>query len=516
MSAPELRVEAPLAKLHRLRELQARLALLDEAAAARYRADPVAWAGDRLGVHLWSKQRETAASVVANRRTAVQSAADVGKSFLAAILALWWVDVHPRGEAIVVSTAPSYEQVHAILWEEIRKHHRGGEPALPGTVQMSDRWLLDDGTLVGLGRKPPDHAESVFQGIHRRYVLVILDEAGGLKANLWSGAEAITTNADCRILAIGNPDDSSSHFAKMCQPGSLWHTIRISAFESPNLTGERVPEALRHVLVSRETVDDAAVQWGADNPLYLSKMLGLFSDADDGLIPLSWITAAQARWARWAETFDGSHEPAGRRVFGVDVARFGRDKTAVCTRQGHVVMRPVELFAHHDTVAVADLVEARLTHPTSVAVVDADGVGGGVVDVLRRRRCNVLAFSGAAATKRRDVTGTQRFRATRSAAWWNVRELLDPRRDPELCLPADDQLAADLAAPKWPQTTGNVIQVEPKDQIVARLGRSPDAGDSVVMSLWVEQSSVTQPTGEDRLRPRSRARAYTDSVGPWA
>ncbi len=470
-------------------------------------------------MHLWSKQREIAASVTRNRRTAVQSAAGIGKSWLAAVISLWWVDTHPPGEAIVVTTAPTGEQVGAILWEEIRKHHRLGN--LPGTVQrgLPVRWVLDDGTLVGLGRKPADHSQSAFQGIHRRYVLVILDEAGGCSTNLWAGAEAITTNEDCRILAIGNPDDSSSHFAGVCRRSELWKAIKVSAFDTPNLTGEDVPHEMRMVLPSRQQIEDLKIEWGETNPLFIAKVLGEFADATDGLIPLSWIQAAQRRWVEWNETYDGSIQPAGRNVFGVDVARFGEDETAIANRQGDVV-RSVERWAKLDTVAVTGLVEARLvSHSGSTSVVDADGIGGGVVDLLRARGRNVIAYSGATATRKRDRTGTQRYFNTRSAAWYNAREILDPAFGSTLCLPPstrspsgreDDRLAADLAAPKWPDTTGNIIKVESKIDIMKRLGHSPDTADAVIQSLWVEPAGRPQPAADQQQRPR--ARSYADSV----
>lgn len=472
-----------------------------------YRHDIAAWARDRLGVHLWSKQVEIAESVVRNRRTAVQSAAGIGKSLLAAVTALWWIDTHPPGEAIVVTTAPDAELVYTVLWEEIRKHHTAGN--LAGVVQRGSpiRWVLDDGTLVGLGRKPADHSTSSFQGIHRRYVLVILDEAGGCKANLWAGAEAITTNEDCRLLAIGNPDDNSSHFAKICSGGNLWHTIKVSALDSPNVTGEDVPHAMRMVLPSAQQIEDLKVEWGETNPLYIAKVLGEFADATDGLIPLSWIVEAQTRWREWHASYDGTHQPPGRRIFGCDVARFGEDKTAIATRQGHVVME-VERFAKFDTVQTTNLLTVRLDATVQgVAVVDADGLGVGVVDNLRHRGYQVHAYTGSAATRKMDRTGTQFFANVRSAAHWNVREMLDPTFNPTLCLPDDNQLAADLAAPKWPDTTGNVIKVEPKADIIKRLGRSPDTADATVQALWIEAVQRDRPADAPRLRPV----AYADA-----
>ena len=101
-------------------------------------------------------------------------------SMIASVIACWWVAVHPPGQAIVITTAPTYHQVNAILWEEMRKHHRTakarGNP-LPGYITQDNQWKLADGALVGMGRKPADGDAHAFQGIHRPYVLVVVDEA---------------------------------------------------------------------------------------------------------------------------------------------------------------------------------------------------------------------------------------------------------------------------------------------------------------------------------------------------
>src|SRR4051812_7728226 len=89
----------------------------------RYANDVAGWAKERAGVHLWSRQREIADALMTHKRVAVQSAHGMGKSFLAATLAAWWVDTHPSDEVMVVTTAPSLDQVHAILWQEIGSLH---------------------------------------------------------------------------------------------------------------------------------------------------------------------------------------------------------------------------------------------------------------------------------------------------------------------------------------------------------------------------------------------------------
>src|SRR5690625_2485876 len=261
-------------------------------ADAHYRTDPAAWAADNLGIHLWSKQREIAQSVTEHRRTAVKSAHGTGKSFTAGMLAAHWIDTHPPGEAIVVSTAPTYKQVHPVLWEEIRKQHRAGQ--LPGRIGQDDEWKIGD-ILVGMGRQPADHDPHGYHGIQRRYVLFILDEACGIPVPLWDAVEAITTNDDARILAIGNPDDPNTQFGEVCKPGSGWNVMQISAFDTPNLSGEHIPEPLRPLLPSGEWVEDARRRWGEDSPVYQSKVLGEFPEAGDNTVtPVTWLTQAQS------------------------------------------------------------------------------------------------------------------------------------------------------------------------------------------------------------------------------
>lgn len=125
-----------------------------------------------------------------------------GKSFRAARIAAWWLSTHAPGEAFVVTTAPTYKQVHAVLWREIGRAHRLAD--LPGRITLEDEWYIGQ-ELVGFGRKPADYDPSAFQGIHARYVLVIIDEAGGVPKAIFDAVDSLATNIHARVLAIGNP-----------------------------------------------------------------------------------------------------------------------------------------------------------------------------------------------------------------------------------------------------------------------------------------------------------------------
>jgi len=118
------------------------------------------------------------------------------------------------------------------------------------------------------------------------------------------------------------------------------------------------------------------------------------------------------------------------------------------------------------------------------ATIDVIGIGAGVVDRLREMGYNIKAFNSSEHTDRLDVSGELGFTNVRSAAWWNLRELLDPSSDSEIALPPDDLLTGDLVSPHWRIMSGGKIQVESKDDIKVRIGRSTDHGDAVVMAFW--------------------------------
>jgi hypothetical protein len=499
-------------------------AVADQYFGIPYYRHPVEWSRDKLGNFLWSKQVDILTSVRDNRYTAVPACHDSSKSYTAAVATCWWLESHPLGEAFVISTAPSAPQVTTILWREVLKLHGVGE--LQGVINMggAPEWKVGK-QQIAYGRKPADYnADIGFQGVHSLFPLIIVDEASGIPDLLWNAVDSLATNDNARVLAIGNPDDIASHFRSICLPGSGWNVIKIDGLQTPNMTEraalevsaqdgcgdlyqfmvennipfatEEIPEDLQPRLLGARWVAERMKRWGVykepdtgkwkTSSLWESKVRGEFpTDSTEGVIPLAWIEAAIRRWQ---DFFDSGADPAevpGLRRFACDVARYGKDETAIAEKQGHVVIG-VERIGNQDTMTTANRLVAKLdSHILSTASVDVIGVGAGVVDRLRELGKNVYAFNAASRTDRRDVTGEFRFANTRSAAWWHLRELLDPSNpDTNLCLPPDERLKEDLIAPRWRPAPGAIYVVEPKDETIRRLGRSPDTGDAVVMLMW--------------------------------
>jgi hypothetical protein len=186
---------------------------------------------------------------------------------------------------------------------------------------------------------------------------------------------------------------------------------------------------------------------------------------------------------------------------GVDVARSGADQTVMAPRHGDVVTE-LRYTTHEDTMATAGRTEGILTAAgCGTAVVDVIGIGAGVVDKLRENGFDVNAFNASEGTHRRDRTGELGFTNCRSAAWWNLREMLDPAYGATLALPDDDMLIGDLTAPRWRVLSGGKIQVESKKDIKKRLGRSTDSGDAVVQACWTPGAPRRRRAGFRQLSP---------------
>jgi hypothetical protein len=177
----------------------------------------------------------------------------------------------------------------------------------------------------------------------------------------------------------------------------------------------------------------------------------------------------------------GKPDPGGTRWIGVDVGR-GGDSSVLAIRSGHVIN--LQVLNVRDTMAVAKEVAK---HPGR-AIVDTIGVGAGVFDRLKEMKLRPVAYTGSEKSPLRDRSKVFQFPNTRSAAYWHLRELLDPEFEPTLCLPPDDLLTSDLTTPEWEAlpTVPPRIKVENKDDVVARLHRSPDRGDAVVMSVYAD------------------------------
>jgi hypothetical protein len=436
----------------------------------RYRRDPVAFCRERLRFEPWSKQAEILESVRDHSRTAVRSCHGAGKTATAARCALWFLAVHPSSR--VVTTAPTWAQVRDLLWREIRVAYNAAGGFVGGELFDTRLELAPDWLALGLSTDRPER----FQGHHSEHLLLVVDEASGVAEEIFEAAAGFLTSPESRLLLIGNPTQTSGEFfAAFHESRSLYRTIHVPAQATPAFTGEKVPPAVLRRLVSRRWVEDHSKKWGEGSPLWQVRIAAEFpSESDDVVVSLRDLEQARRN----------EFEPGWPLVLSADVARFGSDSTVLCVRRGNVV-RIAKSFSGRDLMRTTGEVTAQARNLRAeygrgpVVVVDDAGLGGGVVDRLRElREFEVVDYLGARAARQpRDYPNR------RSEDWFGLAERL-----PELDLAAaDEELAADLLAPRYTLDSQARRVVERKQETKRRLRHSPDRGDALVMALAVDR-----------------------------
>lgn len=419
-------------------------------------------------------------------------------SAMSAITVLWFSTTREAAgvDWKVVTTASAWRALTVYLWPEIHKWARrirwdvlGREPF----SELSELLTLNLKLHHGAASPVASNRAELIEGAHADSLLYLIDEAKVVPNATWDAIEGAFSGGrpdglpEAFALAVSTPGPPTGRFYDIHRraPGlEDWHTRHVT-----------LQEAIAAGRISPQWAQQRARQWGKDSALYANRVLGEFRAADeDSVIPLAWVEAAVERWQAW----DAAGRPpvGGRRILSVDVARSGSDSTILAHRHGPLIAS-LEAYDQQDTMQTTARVQAALTAAGSgagaVPVVDSIGVGGGVVDRLRELGVPVLAYTGSAGTKQRTRDREWGFVNVRSAAYWRLRELLDPAFGAELMLPPDDLLVSDLTTPTWDGTTGipPKIRVERKEDVVARLGRSPDRGDTVAMAYWAESLAAT-------------------------
>jgi hypothetical protein len=477
-------IQAPPDRLRYLLELQRQAARIKHG-ITRYYDDPVGFARDCInwddGEGLTEYQEEVLDSIPRRKRVAVRGPHGLGKTGIAAIAVHWFALTRDAAgvDWKIPATAGSWHQLTQYLFPEIHKWAgklrwdkvRDGRPySRTHELQNLNLRLAHGSAFAGASANA-----ALIEGAHADSLLFLFDEGKAIPASTFDACEgALGGTGEAFALALSTPGAPQGRFYDICRhlPGyEDWHPVHV--------TLERAVAAGR---VSTEWAEQRARQWGEASAIYQNRVLGEFYASDeDSVIPLAWAEAAVARWHAWDDA--GRPDPGRPRTVGVDVARTGQDRTVLAIRKGPVIIE-LRRFVKEDTMQTTGHVKGILEADDSVtAVVDVIGIGAGVVDRLRELHMKVVAFNASKGSKAKDSTREFGYANRRSEALWTLRQALDPSGDPDIALPDDEMLLGDLSAPHWTVTSGGRIQVEGKDEIHKRLGRSTDDGDACVMAF---------------------------------
>jgi phage terminase large subunit len=427
---------------------------------AAYANDPVLFVEEMLGAQPFDYQAEFLRALLDERKMSVKSGHGTGKSTTASWAMLWFMLL--RYPCKVVVTAPTSSQLFDAMFAELKRWIN----ELPKELQQllnvkSDRVELVSAPAEAFISCRTARAETpeALAGVHSDNVLLIIDEASGVPEQVYEAAAGSMSGHNATTLMLSNPTRSSgTFFESHNRMAHTWWTRTWSCKDSP--------------LVSHEFVDEMELRYGPESNAYRVRVLGEFPLSDDNtIIPYHLVEAAQNR--------DVVVSDEATVVWGLDVARFGSDATALCKRQGPIVTelrswRGLDLMQTTGRIVAEYEALAPSKRPAEI-LVDSIGVGSGVVDRLQELGLPVRGVNVAESPSMGDT-----YMNLRSELWFKCKAWLEDR---SCKLPKDDQLIAELTAIRYSFTSSGKMKAESKDEMRKRGLGSPDLADALCLTM---------------------------------
>lgn len=421
----------------------------------KIRNDPVFFIEKVLGNPLWEKQKEILEAVRDNAEVAVRSCHASGKSYVSGRIVHWWLNSYK--DSVVITTAPTFRQVKEVLWREIKgsvlgKHIYPEKAILDTSINISPQWFA-----LGLSTDKPDQ----FQGFHSPHLMVLIDEASGIEPEIEEAIDGLTPE---KIVRIGQPLKTTGRFADSFRYPNV-KKMQISAFDTPNVKEQRV---MIPGLITKEDVEKFRIRYGEDSNVYKVRVLGEFPSQDvNSLISIDDVSKAIQR--------DLDILPHWEKKMGVDVARFGDDRTAIVIRQMQKVTRK-EIFSGMDTMQIAGHI-LRIAKEEFILAdnifIDVIGIGAGVYDRLKEQgwETNAVNVAESPEDKENYINLRAELYAGKLKEWIKTADL-----------PNDDDFY-ELANIKYKFNSQGKFQIESKEDMKKRGLESPDCADALMLTF---------------------------------
>ena len=433
---------------------------------ARWREHPAQFVRELFGIVPDPWQAEVLEAFPHRQRLAMKACKGPGKTAVEAWLA--WNFLVTRPHPKIAALSVTAENLADNLWSEMAKWRQRSELLMSDFEWTKTRIFCRDSpeTWWMSARNWSKTADRALQGgtlagLHADYILFVLDESGGIPDAVMASAEAaLSSCVEGHIVQAGNPTHLEGPLYRACtSERALWHVTEITA--DPD-------DSARSTRVKAEWAREQIAKYGRENPWVLVNVFGKFPPGSlNTLIGPDECREATKRSYRAEEVARAA------RVLGVDVARFGDDASVIFPRQGLVAFAP-QRFRNIDGTQGAGAVARKWQEwgADAVFIDDTGGWGASWIDNLRLLGHYAIGvgFAGRPADPRYENKRTEMY--FQAIEWIKAGG----------ALPDCPELVAALS-----QTTysfrGDRLLLEPKEQVKARLGYSPDDADALALTF---------------------------------
>jgi hypothetical protein len=448
----------------------------------RWRKDPLAFIRENFSAEPDDWQAEYILSVRDNQRTAAKACKGPGKSCGMSWAGWWFISCFPNAKGIAISITG--DNLRDNLWAEFAFWQKKSPYLSEYFEWTSERisckespanWFIS----ARQWSKQADQSQqsNTLAGLHGEYTIVLIDEAGDIPSSVTAAADAsLSTGKVNRIMMAGNPTRSEGPLYEACtRDRHMWSIVEITGDPDDPKRAKRID-----INWARQQIE----KWGPDNPWVLVNVFGRFPPVgSDKLVGPDECSAAARRHLQLPEY---NFAP---RVLGVDVARFGDDESVFQVRQGRVAFTP-RIYRNLDLASLADqVVGVARDEKVDAMFIDGTGVGGGVVDFVRRLGWQVTDVNFG--EKAQDES---KFENKRAEMWWRMADWI---RKTQPVIPNDPALIQELTAPSYRFNQRGRLVLESKDDMKKRGLPSPNRADALGLTFAYDvrpKSAPLQPT----------------------
>jgi len=487
-------------------------------------------------------QKEVLRAIAKFSRVAIRACHSMGKTWLLARCVLWFLFCY-RG-SIVITTAPTHRQVVKLLWGELASAYKNAPNNLGGRLitnelKIAEKWYAMGFSPHKEAGTDEEQKGSSFQGWHAPYIFIVFDEATGITPDIFKMAEGLTTSGKIiKWVCIGNPTTRNSEFFRLFSMAD-WKKIKIDCFQSPNMIAngfinkaalkkevaklkrmsdndrlariENYKKPVPHLLTAQWVLARACT-WGLTHALFLSKALAEFpKSADNVMIDYQSVENSIQRERRRGNI----------RYVGIDVARFGPDKTVFTELMGFKETRVKRMEKKRGPEVAGDAIlwikEEDEGEETWI-IVDGTGVGSGVVDTLEENQrlgllpdtWNIVEVHFAQEVPEEDEKEN----------YLNLKSFMFHKLDCDLQddidLLDESIYLEELTSLIFKITGKGKIQMESKEDYKKRTGRdSPDDADSLALANWGRYAKLKIGTFQKskNVKPLTKRKDTRDTFG---
>jgi len=411
---------------------------------------------------------------------AVKSGQGVGKTNMEAAVGAWRA-FRSYGAPTYV-TAPTMRQCKDVFLKELRMCLDRGDPSIKAMFEVqATRAIIcgmkDWGVVAVTSTKP-----EIFQGLHHPHMSIIADEGSGIPADIWEAIFGTLSQGDQQVpdalfLTCGNPN------TRDCEFFSFFHTKR-DQFSTYTMNSLESP------IVNKDNVRRIIDLYGIDSDVYRVRVLGEFPLQDPNCVMNSDDLEACTRIPMVEAATSRKHlqhmVPAMRmKQFGIDLARYGSDKSVIYRRSGLAVAEQKHFSKTDPSIVVANAYEmqhrAGWSDKEAYYVADADGMGQGMMHLFYDAGKQITEFHNGGTAR----ASSQYFDKI-SEAMFELGALVKARC---IHIPNDSQLIRELSTRQYNMAGGKLgrgrLKIEKKEIFVKRTGEgSPDRGDAACMAFY--------------------------------